>query len=167
MVQKTFRGPRESRAAAKPFCSTRTTAGMMFSDQSQVARVAIEVHPPADTTMAQLHVATRSDGRGRQSALTQNCRPPANGSTVATVDMASLPPGRYRLQGYLEGPGGKRIFTPSSYTIVKVSGATHASMKAWIDADNIIHMGGRPRFVIGLYDTTGFALSRRVTTLRD
>src|SRR5208283_3535112 len=32
------------------------------------------------------------------------------------------------------------------------------SMKAWIDSDNIIHMGGRPRFVIGLYDTTGFAL---------
>ena len=31
-------------------------------------------------------------------------------------------------------------------------------MKAWIDSDNIIHMGGRPRFVIGLYDTTGFAL---------
>ena len=29
-------------------------------------------------------------------------------------------------------------------------------MKAWIDPDNIIHMGGRPRFVIGLYDTTGF-----------
>ena len=31
-------------------------------------------------------------------------------------------------------------------------------MKAWIDSDNIIHMGGRPRFVIGLYDTTGYGL---------
>ncbi len=31
-------------------------------------------------------------------------------------------------------------------------------MKAWIDSDNVIHMGGRPRFVIGLYDTTGYGL---------
>ena len=31
-------------------------------------------------------------------------------------------------------------------------------MKAWIDSDNIIHMGGRPRFVIGLYDTTANAV---------
>ncbi len=132
--------------------------GMMFSDQSQVARVAIDVKPSADTNMAQLHVAIEVTDSSGKVLSTNRISPPANGSTVATVDMGSLPPGQYRLQGYLEGPGDKKIFTPSSYTIVKVSSETRAKMKAWIDPDNIIHMGGRPRFVIGLYDTTGFGL---------
>ena len=135
--------------------------GMMFSDQSQVARVAIDVNPPADTTMAQLHVVLEVTDPGGKVLSTHRLSPPAIGSTVATVDMASLPLGRYRLQGYLEGPGNKRILAQSPYTIAKVSSATRDSMKAWVDSDNIIHMGGRPRFVIGIYDTTGFGLSPR------
>ena len=133
--------------------------GMMFSEQSQAARVAIDVNPPAHTTMAQLHVVLEVMDPGGKVLTTHRLSPPADGSTVATIDTGSLAPGRYRLQGYLEGPGDKRIFTQSSYTIVKVSAETRASMKAWIDSDNIIHMGGRPRFVIGLYDTTGYSLS--------
>ncbi len=132
--------------------------GMMFSDQSQVARVAIDVKPPADMSAAQLHVALEVTDPAGKVLTTNRLTPPASGSTVASVDMGSLPPGEYRLQGFLEGPGGKKIFTPSSYTIVKLSSATRAKMKAWIDPDNIIHMGGRPRFVIGVYDTTGFGL---------
>ena len=132
--------------------------GMMFSDQNQVARVAVDVKPPADTKMAQLQVAIELTDSSGKVLSTDRISPPADGSTVATVDMANLPLGQYRLQGYLEGPGGKKIFTTSSYTIVKASGESRARMKAWIDPDNIIHMGGRPRFVIGLYDTTGFGL---------
>jgi len=132
--------------------------GMMFSDQSQVARVAIDVKPPAEMSAAQLHVALEVTDPAGKVLTTNRLTPPASGSTVASVEMSSLPPGEYRLQGFLEGPGGKKIFTPSSYTIVKLSSATRAKMKAWIDPDNIIHMGGRPRFVIGVYDTTGFGL---------
>ncbi|HLX04254.1 MAG TPA: hypothetical protein VKR28_01905, partial [Candidatus Binatus sp.] len=88
--------------------------GMMFSDQSQVARVAIDVKPPADTKMAQLHVALEMSDSSGKVLSTNRLSPPADGSTVATVDMGNLPPGQYRLQGYLEGPGGKKIFTTSS-----------------------------------------------------
>jgi hypothetical protein len=132
--------------------------GMMFSDQSQVARVSVDVTAPPDTTVAQLQVVFEVLSLNGKVLSTHRMPPPTNGSTVATIDMGSLPLGQYRLQGSLEGPAGKRIFTQSSYTIVKVNGQTRASMKAWIDSDNIIHMGGRPRFVIGLYDTTGYAL---------
>ncbi len=132
--------------------------GMMFSDQSQVARVAIDVNPPATTTKAQLHVVLDVMDSGGKVLLTNRLSPPAHNSTVAAIDMHGLPLGRYRLQGYLEGTGGKRIFTASSYTVVKVSSETRTSMKVWIDSDNTIHMGGRARFVIGLYDTTGSAL---------
>ena len=153
--RKLFLG-RENPAPLETFLLYPNYRGMMFSDQSQVARVAIDVHPPADTTMAQLHVALDLTDSGGKVLSTLRLAPPADGSTIATVDMGRLPLGRYRLQGYLEGPGNKRILAQSPYTIAKVSGATRNSMKAWIDSDNIIHMGGRPRFVIGLYDTTGF-----------
>ncbi len=148
---------RENPAPLETFLMYPNYRGMMFSDQSQVARVAIDVRPPADTTMAQLQVGLVLLNEGGKVLSTLRLSPPADGSTVATVDMSRRPLGRYRLQGFLEGPGNKRILTQSSYTIVKVSDETRASMKAWIDSDNIIHMGGRPRFVIGLYDTTGYA----------
>ncbi len=149
---------RELPAPLETFLLYPNYRGMMFSDQSHVARVAIDVTPPADTTMAQLHVVLEVTDPGAKVLSTHRLSLPANGSAVATIDMGSLPLGQYRLQGYLEGSGDKRIFTQSPYTIVKVSSETRASMKAWIDSDNIIHMGGRPRFVIGLYDTTGYAL---------
>ncbi len=131
--------------------------GMMFSDQSQFARVAIDVTPPAGTSTAQLQVGLEVMDSGGKTVLANRLSPPASGSSVATVDMSSLPPGKYRLREYLEGPGGRRISTQSSGKIAKVSIETRAAMKAWIDSDNIIHMGGRPRFVIGLYDTAGNA----------
>lgn len=131
--------------------------GMMFSDQSQVVRVAIDVFPPAGTSMTQLHVTLEVSDLDGKTLLANRLSPPPSGSSVATVDMSGLPLGRYRLQAYLEGPGNKRLSTPSSYTIAKVSSETRDAMKAWIDSDNIIHLGGRPRFVIGLYDTTGYS----------
>jgi len=149
---------RELPAPVETFLLYPNYRGMMCSDQSQVARVSIDVNPPADTTMAQLHVVLEVMDPGGKVLSTHRLSPPVDGSMVANIDMGSLPLGQYRLQGYLEGPGDKRIFTQSSYTIVKVSTETRASMKAWIDSDNIIHMGGRPRFVIGLYDTTGSGL---------
>ena len=131
--------------------------GIMFSDQSYT-RVAIDVSPPAGTTMAQLHVVLEVTDLGGRVLLTNRMLPPANGSAVATIDMGSLPPGKYLLEGYLKGYGDQPIFASSSYTIAKVRSETRASMKAWIDPDNIIHLGGQERFVIGLYDTTGDSL---------
>ena len=140
--------------------------GMMFGDQSQLARVAIDVSPPAETTMAELRIVlevTDSDGK---VLLTDRVSPPPDGSTVASINMQGLPLGRYRLQGHLEDSDGKQLFTPSSCTIVKVRGAAQASMKAWIDSNNVIHIAGRPRFVIGLYDTTASSLQPNHYTAR-
>ena len=147
---------RENPAPLETYLMYPNYRGMMFSDQSQVARVAIDVRTPADTTTAPPHVALELADSAGKVISTVRLSPPANSSTVATIDMAALPLGQYHLQGFLEDAGNKRIFSQSPYTIAKVSSTTRASMKAWIDPDNIIHMGGKPRFVIGLYDTTGF-----------
>jgi hypothetical protein len=157
---------RELPPALETFLMYPNYRGMMFSDQSQVARVAIDVNPPEDTTVAQLHVALELTSPDGKVLSKTRVSPPEGGATIATVDMGSLPLGKYRLQGYLEGSGGKRIFAQSPYTIAKVSSATRAAMKAWIDPDNIIHMGGKPRFVIGIYDTTGFGAKPEYFTPR-
>ena len=145
---------REVPAPLETFLLYPNYRGMMFSDQSQVARVSIDVNPPADTRMDQLHVVLQLMDTAGKVLSSVRVPLPATGSTVATIDMGSLPLGKYRLQGHLEGPGNKS-FSQSAYTIAKVSSGIRASMKAWIDPENIIHMGNRPRFVIGLYDTTG------------
>ena len=131
--------------------------GMMFSDQSY-ARVAIDVTPPARATMAQLNVVLNVTDLGGKVLLTKLILPPASGSTVASMDMGSLPLGKYLLHGYLKGLGDQPIFASSSYTIGKVGSETRASMKIWVDSQNVIHLAGRERFVIGLYDATGEAL---------
>jgi hypothetical protein len=141
------------RAPLKTFLVYPNYRGMMFSDQSQGARVAIEVNPPAGATMAQLHAVLEVVNLDGKVLLSARVSLPTDGSIAATIDMRDLPLGPYQLQGYLEGPRGERFFTSSSHTIVKVSSEARASTKAWIDSENIIHMGGRPRFVIGLYDT--------------
>jgi hypothetical protein len=132
--------------------------GIVFSDQSQIAQIAISVRPPPDIAMAQLRVIIEVTGMEGKALLTDRVALPPNGSTVATMDMSSLPLGRYWLHAYLKGPHDVRLFAPPPATIVKLSGETRASTKAWIDSQNVIHMGGRPRFVIGLYDTTGDSL---------
>jgi hypothetical protein len=156
----TFGSPdRKPRLPLQTFLLYPNYRGMMFSDQSQVARVAIDVNPLANDNMAELQGVLDVVGPDGKVRLASKSSPAADGSTVLTMDMSSLPPGRYQLQGHLEGPGNKPIFTPSSYTIVKVSAESRASMKVWVDSDNVLHMGGRPRFVIGLYDTTGYGLT--------
>lgn len=140
--------------------------GMMFSDQSSVARVSIDVNPPAGTTIAQLHVVL--DVRDAEGKLLRTTRisPHGEGSGVATIDMAELPLGRYEIHGSLEGPSGSKLSMPPSYTILKLSSEARDSMKTWIDSENIIHIGGRPRFAIGLYDTTASSLRPDYYTAR-
>lgn len=48
--------------------------------------------------------------------------------------------------------------TQSPYAIVKLDASARAGMKAWIDPSNLAHfIDGNPHFVLGIYDTTGFA----------
>ena len=131
--------------------------GLMFIDQSQIAQIAVDVSPLAKANATPFQVVLELMDSAWKVVSTVRLPPPSDGSAIANINMGDLPPGQYRLQGSLEGPGKNRIFTQSSCSIVKVGVEMRARMKAWIDSDNIIHMGGRPRFVIGLYDTTGYS----------
>ena len=148
---------RDSPAPVETFLLYPNYRGLMFSDQSQVARVAVEINLPPHTNTTPLHFVLELMDSDWKLVSTQRLSSPPDGSMVASMDMGRLPPGRYRLQGSLADSGDRRIFTQSCCSIVKLSGERRASMKSWIDSDNIVHMGGRPRFVIGLYDTSGYS----------
>jgi hypothetical protein len=155
---KNFSVRREFPPPLRTFLMYPNYRGLMFSDQSQVARLAIDVVPSEGTSLAQLSVLISLTDQTGKVLATRQFSTLKEGSTVGEIDMSGFPAGQYRLQGTLVGPGNKHLFTQSSYTVVKVSKDARAAMKVWIDSDNIIHMGGRPRFVIGLYDTTSFSL---------
>ena len=154
---KNFSVKREYPPELRTFLMYPNYRGLMFSDQSQVARLAIDVAPPEGMSLAQLSVLIEVMDNSGKILTTHQFPASSQGSMVAEIDMGGLPMGQYRLRGTLLGPEKKHLFTQSSYSVVKVSSDARAAMKVWIDSDNIIHMGGRPRFVIGLYDTTGFS----------
>jgi hypothetical protein len=152
---------RETEPPLQTFLLYPNYRGLIFSDSSQTGRIAVKVVPPSGSTMAKLRVAIELRDSHGKLLSNHTYSPPADGSFVAAIDMASLPLGSYRLRGVLEEPAGKHLFAQSSYTVVKVSKDVRASMKAWIDPANIVHIGGKPRFVIGIYDTTGFSFRPR------
>jgi hypothetical protein len=154
---RNFSVRREYPPPLKTFLMYPNYRGLMFSDQSQVARLAIDVAAPEGSSLAQLSVVIDLMDQNGKVLSSRQFSTPSGGSQVAEINMGGLPAGRYRLRGTLVGPDEKHLFTQSSYTVVKVSSDARATMKVWVDSDNVIHLGGRPRFVIGLYDTTGFS----------
>ena len=156
MVQKTFPGPGESRAAgnlsALPELSgndvQRPEPGRAGCNRCSSA---CGHHDGAASRRA------RFDGLGRESAFDSS--PGATGGRLDGRDRGHGPACRLDDIGCKDiwrGPAISGSSRNRPTRSPRSAAQTRDSMKAWIDSDNIIHMGGRPRFVIGLYDTTGF-----------
>ena len=106
--RKLFLG-REVPAPLQTFLLFPNYRGMMFSDQSQVARVAIDVNPPAATTLAQLRVALEVMDASGKVLLTNRLAPRErrfgcdhrhDQSSARTISAAGIP-GRRRRQAHL------------------------------------------------------------------
>jgi hypothetical protein len=103
----------------------------------------------------------------------------SDGATVASADASAreaaftmglavkdLPPGAYalRLQA-TAGNGGERHEGPA-YRVVKVKASSREAFGTWVDPDNVLVLGGRRRFVLGIYDTSGYSDSPRAYEAR-
>ena len=131
--------------------------GLMFSDQSQVASVDLIVNPPSGTSLGALQVELDAVDVGGNT-VASNTFAPTTKEFTGTLDMSALPLGTYQLVGKLEDSGGNVLMTQSPYEVVKLDASARAGMKAWIDPANLAHfIDGKPHFVLGIYDTTGFA----------
>jgi len=127
--------------------------GMLFDDRSQTVRVALGVAAPG--ARVRLSLVDEASGQSRVSRELEGA--PA---LTAELDAGALPPGRYLLRAELAGAGGVVSARYPDHRIVKLPARARERMNAWYDERNVLHLGGRPTFVLGLYTTSGYSTSR-------
>jgi hypothetical protein len=133
--------------------------GYLFADQSQEVRAAVSLNPGPDLRREDLVFqleATRTDSGSKTD---HTYKAPADDFT-ATLDFSALPAGDYQVRARLFGRNGNVLFEQPPYRVVKINSKPGALLKAWIDDRNRAHFGdGKPHFVIGIYDTSGYSNS--------
>jgi hypothetical protein len=127
--------------------------GMLFEDRSQTVRVALGVaRPGGRVRLSLVEEASGQAHAGREFEVAS--------SLTAELDAAALPPGRYLLRAELLGAGGATRARYPDHRIVKLPARGRERLNAWYDERNVLHLGGRPTFVLGLYTTGGYSTSR-------
>ena len=86
--------------------------GMMFSDQSQVASVALTVTPPAGTALSSLQVVINATDASGNIVASQTITP-ESAQFTGTLDMTSLPLGVYQVAGIIEDGSGNVLMAQS------------------------------------------------------
>jgi peptidoglycan/LPS O-acetylase OafA/YrhL len=128
--------------------------GMLFDDRSQTLRVAVTAGGgPVGRVRLSL-----VDESGGQAKATREV--PAEASTTIELDASAAPLGRYLLRAELLDAGGAVSARYPDYRIVKLSAKTRDKLNVWYDERNVLHAGGKPQFVLGLYNTTGYSTTR-------
>jgi hypothetical protein len=133
--------------------------GYLFPDQPQEVRAAVTLNRGHDLRREDLVFqleATRTDSGAKND---HTYKAPADDFT-ATLDFSALLAGVYQVTARLFGKNGNVLFEQPPYRVVKINSKPGALLKAWIDDRNRAHFGdGKPHFVIGIYDTSGYSNS--------
>jgi len=128
--------------------------GMLFDDRPQTVRVAVTA---AGGPVGRVRLSLLDESGGQPKATREV---PAAASTTVELDAAGLPLGRYLLRAELLDAGGAVAARYPDYRIVKLPAKTREKLHAWYDERNVFHGGGKPQFVIGLYNTSGYTTTR-------
>jgi hypothetical protein len=128
--------------------------GMLFDDRPQTVRVAVTA---AGGPVGRVRLSLVDETGGAVKATREVT---ATSPTTAELDAAALPLGRYRLRAELLDAGGTVSARYPDYRIVKLPAKARDKLHAWYDERNVFHAGGKPQFVIGLYNTSGYSTTR-------
>ncbi len=134
--------------------------GMLFDDRPQTVRLSMVVADDAEARQTGAHVRVSLLDEGGAARVTRQYEGQP-GRLVAELDAAGLPHGSYRLRAELIGQGGEALERATEYRVMKAAAKTRARFAAWYDERNVTYLGGKPAFVIGLYNTSGYTLSRQ------
>jgi hypothetical protein len=133
--------------------------GMLFDDRPQTIRVAVALSddarrlPGARVRLQLVDERTGSEKQRREYAAPDR-------TFVAELDGAPLDHGVFLLRVELvDGAGTSRSRYPD-HRIVKAPAKTRAGYAVWYDEQNVTYLHGKPAFVLGLYNTTGYSSSR-------
>ena len=128
--------------------------GMLFDDRAQTVRVAVATQG-GPVARVRLSLVDEAGGAPR---VTRDVA--ASAPTTAELDASDLPLGAYRLRAELLDAGGGVSARYPDYRIVKLPAKARAKLSVWYDEQNVLYAGGKPQFVIGLYNTSGYTTDR-------
>jgi hypothetical protein len=133
--------------------------GALFADRSQQILMGVMVRPEelgraATNLLVRLSLET-TDGVVIASHDSQGL----SGSTVLSLDASGAPLGRFNLRLQAVDPAeGTVLYEYPSYSVVKLSTEEREGLRLYVDPDNTAVIEGQRRFVLGIYDTTGYSL---------
>lgn len=133
--------------------------GALFSDRAQDILVRVTLRPEelqrtAGEITVRLSLQTPTGAVVAVRDFAGLDRP-----TDLALDASSAPLGRFDLKVQaLERTAGNVLWEYPPYTIVKLSGGDRAALRITVDPDNAAVIDGQRRFVLGIYDTTGYSL---------
>lgn len=128
--------------------------GILFDDRPQTVRVAVAAGGGA-TGRVRLSLVDEAGGQVRATREV-----PAAASATVELDAAGVPLGRYLLRAELVDAGGTVSGRYPDYRIVKLAAKARERFNVWYDERNVLHVGGKPQFVLGLYNTSGYSTTR-------
>jgi hypothetical protein len=134
--------------------------GLLFDDRSQTIRLSVAVADAAQTRSGK--------GRVRLSLLDENAGqargsreyPARPGRLTAELDAAALPAGAYLARVELLGEDGEPLHRAADHRIVKTPARARQRFNVWYDERNVTYLGGRPAFILGIYNTSGYSTAR-------
>jgi hypothetical protein len=138
------------RPALEAFLLYPNFRGMLFDDRSQTVRLAVTVARDAG---AKVRVSLLDEGDAVRAAREY----PASGRLVAELDAGGLPYGTYRVRAQLLGARGDVVAAYPDYRVVRAPAGVRERYTVWYDERNVTYLRGRPTFVLGLYNTTGYS----------
>jgi hypothetical protein len=76
------------------------------------------------------------------------------------LDAAGLPGASWLLRAELLDAGGTPTSRYPDHRIVRVPARARAELRVWYDERSVLHLDGKPAFVLGLYTTGGYSTTR-------
>ena len=124
---------------------------MLFDDRSQTVRAAVAV--AGRSGRVRLSLVDEGSGQARVSRDLD-----VVGSLTAELDADARcrPAGISVKAEVLDGAGGAGA-RHADYRIVKLPARARERLNTWYDERNVLHVDGKPTFVLGLYTTSGYS----------
>jgi hypothetical protein len=136
--------------------------GMLFEDRPQLIQMSVVADPKvAKIPLSDVIVRMTIANEGNNNAVIRSTeQTPSASSFVMTLDAAPLPLGIYtlRLQALKRGDATP-LSTFPPYRIVKLPASARSDLSVYVDHDNVLVLGGRRVFALGIYDTSGYSKS--------
>jgi hypothetical protein len=126
--------------------------GMMFEDQPGVIRLDIAIALPSGDLAAHRVVVTLEDEQTHDEK--GRVELPASEHLVAELDGCTMAAGAtYLLTPSLVTAAGAAVFAHPPFRLTRVPAEKRMTMNVTFDAQNHVLLHGRPRFILGVYDS--------------